>query len=616
MRPANMIEKTSRKKRPVESVIGSRNPVILLRFGLIKLSLHHKLLLMMILISSLSVLLVGFITYRQASSMVTRQASIQTLQQLHQSSSNLQNYYAEILEMATYILSDDRTQNYLNTNDEADSSSFDEVFRTLSYFQNTKRGVSYMYIYKDLTSRIVYVGPSRSGRALDQQIKDSMDNYTHENMVGLQHVGPLEDPVQPESWAFLIFQQINDLYRVQDRVGMLGISISENVLAEQYHSNDSANAMTYMLIDNDGTILSHRDKTKIGTQADIDSLPDEQRGTFEQKDELLVYEYVRDWDFYLIGLMPMDVLLADNRILILEVLIAMAGVTVLTIILALLFSRQLTRPFGELINSMNLIAQGDLDQTLDLSRYGDEYATVSTGFNTMTSRIRQLLRQIVEEQRQLQEIELKALHAQIKPHFLYNTLDSIHWLAAVNEQQEISTIVKALAGFYRICLSQGRDMISLRTELEHVQHYLVIQRIRYNDLFEYEQAVPEKLLNIILPKMTLQPLVENAIYHGLRGKRVSGKIAITARALDGIVSIDVADDGSGMTRDKLKEMNQMSGDSESSSYGLKNVNQRLKLTFGDEYGLVFRNNSMGGLTCTVRIPEEGGTTIDVFDTNS
>jgi hypothetical protein len=171
-----MIEKTSRKKRPVESVIGSRNPVILLRFGLIKLSLHHKLLLMMILISSLSVLLVGFITYRQASSMVTRQASIQTLQQLHQSSSNLQNYYAEILEMATYILSDDRTQNYLNTNDEADSSSFDEVFRTLSYFQNTKRGVSYMYIYKDLTSRIVYVGPSRSGRALDQQIKDSMDN--------------------------------------------------------------------------------------------------------------------------------------------------------------------------------------------------------------------------------------------------------------------------------------------------------------------------------------------------------------------------------------------------------------------------------------------------------
>jgi two-component system sensor histidine kinase YesM len=435
-------------------------------------------------------------------------------------------------------------------------------------------------------------------------------------MVGLQHVGPLEDPVQPESWAFLIFQQINDLYRVQDRVGMLGISISENVLAEQYHSNDSANAMTYMLIDNDGTILSHRDKTKIGTQADIDSLPDEQRGTFEQKDELLVYEYVRDWDFYLIGLMPMDVLLADNRILILEVLIAMAGVTVLTIILALLFSRQLTRPFGELINSMNLIAQGDLDQTLDLSRYGDEYATVSTGFNTMTSRIRQLLRQIVEEQRQLQEIELKALHAQIKPHFLYNTLDSIHWLAAVNEQQEISTIVKALAGFYRICLSQGRDMISLRTELEHVQHYLVIQRIRYNDLFEYEQAVPEKLLNIMLPKMTLQPLVENAIYHGLRGKRVSGKIAITARALDGIVSIDVADDGSGMTRDKLKEMNQMSGDSESSSYGLKNVNQRLKLTFGDEYGLVFRNNSMGGLTCTVRIPEEGGTTIDVFDTDS
>lgn len=587
---------------------------------LVHQSLQHQLMLMTVLIVVVSILLVGIVTYRQASVMVKNQAAVQTLQQLHQSALNLERYYAEIEELATFIISDDRIQTYLNTKDESMQSGFDEVFRTLSYFQNTKRGFSYMYIHKPLTDRIVYVGPSKSGRAVDDQLGLILAKGLPPMNRGLQRIGPLPDTIEPGQHTFIFFQPIKDLYRVDRQVGTLGISVSEQALAEQYHSSEGAYDMTYLIVDKNQTILSHRDKALIGSKAEINQAFPDDRGTFEQGDQLLVYEYAREWDFYLVGVIPMEILLRDNRLLILEVLLVMSAVMVLAILLVLWFSRQLTRPFVALTERMNRVAAGDWDQTIDLSQYGTEYATVSAGFNTMTTRIRQLLHQIVMEEKQLQEIELKALHAQIKPHFLYNTLDSIHWLAAVNHQEEISTIVKALAGFYRICLSQGRDMLPLGIELEHVEHYLVIQRIRYSDLFEFEKKIPPELTAFMVPKMTLQPLVENAIYHGLRTKGQPGWIRIEAKVEAGYVIIEVSDDGVGLDPAALEAMNQTMQDQQihapgKAGYGLTNVHQRLRLTYGPEAGLHFTRNEAGGLTVTVRIPREGGVSARVLDTD-
>jgi two-component system sensor histidine kinase YesM len=579
-------------------------------------SLQHQLMLMTILIVVVSILLVGIVTYHQASLMVKNQAAVQTSQQLHQSSLNLERYYSEIREMATFIISDDQIQTYLNSTDESMKNGFDEVFRTLSYFQNTKRGFSYIYIHKPLTDRIVYVGPSKSGRAVDEQLRQILPNGAATVSKGIQRIGPLPDLIETGQYVFMFSQPINDLYWVDKQVGTLGISVSEQALAEQYQSSEGAFEMTYLIVDNNMTILSHRDKSLIGKRADIGQAFLNDRGSFEQGDQLLVYEYARDWDFYLVGIIPLEILLRDNRILILEVMIVISAAVALAILMVLLFSRQLTRPFCELTERMNRVANGDWDQTIDLSQYGDEYATVSAGFNTMTTRIRQLLHQIVREERQLQEIELKALHAQIKPHFLYNTLDSIHWLAAVNHQEEISTIVKALAGFYRICLSQGSDMLPLSTELEQVEHYLVIQRIRYSDLFDFEKKIPAELMTFMIPKMTLQPLVENAIYHGLRGRGQHGWIHIEASDEGDFVDINVSDNGVGVDEVKIEALNHLeASEPGTGSYGLKNVHQRLKLTYGPDSGLLFAQNSAGGLTVTVRIPKEGGGISRVFDTD-
>jgi len=585
-----------------------------LRRWLVHQSLQHQLMLMTVLIVVISILLVGIVTYRQASRMVTNQAAVQTLQQLHQSSLNLKRYYSEIREMATFIISDDRIQSYLNSPQESMDSGFDEVFRTLSYFQNTKQGFSYMYIHKFLTDRIVYVGPSRSGRTVDEQLREILPDKEATAARGMQRMGPLPDSIEPGQHVFIFFQPVKDLYRVDKQVGTLGISVSEQALSEQYHSSEGAFDMTYLIVDKDLTVLSHGDKSLIGTRAHIDQAFPSDRGSFAQGDQLLVYEYAREWDFYLVGIIPMEVLLRDNRILILEVLLVMSAVMAVAVLMVLLFSRQLTRPFGELTERMNRVAAGDWDQTIDLSHYGDEYATVSAGFNTMTTRIRHLLHQIVMEEKQLQEIELKALHAQIKPHFLYNTLDSIHWLAAVNHQDEISTIVKALAGFYRICLSQGRDMLPLSVELEHVEHYLVIQRIRYSDLFDFEKTIPPDLMTVMVPKMTLQPLVENAIYHGLRSRGQHGWIHIDAIDEGDRVIITVSDNGIGLDPAKIEALNHLdTSEQGTGSYGLKNVHLRLKLTFGPDSGLSFASNSKGGLTVTVRIPKQGGGNSHAFD---
>jgi two-component system sensor histidine kinase YesM len=218
----------------------------------------------------------------------------------------------------------------------------------------------------------------------------------------------------------------------------------------------------------------------------------------------------------------------------------------------------------------------------------------------------------VKEQENLKKAELRALQAQINPHFLYNTLDAIIWLAESNRTNDVVQIVRALSSFFRIALSKGKEWILIRDEIEHVRSYLTIQKMRYRDILDYRIEVDPALSGATLLKLTLQPLVENALYHGIKNKRNGGTIRVVGqlRAPDAIY-IEVSDDGVGMTPEKLAEVRaSLQTESialvEDAGFGIQNVNTRLKLYYGRQYGLTVESEYQQGTRISLTIPFVGG----------
>ncbi|MBN1145615.1 MAG: sensor histidine kinase [Anaerolineales bacterium] len=265
-------------------------------------------------------------------------------------------------------------------------------------------------------------------------------------------------------------------------------------------------------------------------------------------------------------------------------------------------------PIKKLHDVTTTITKNDL-QALVTSSNKDEITELGMSFNFMIARIRELLDAKISEQENLKKAELRALQAQINPHFLYNTLDTIVWMAEANKSDQVIEIVRALSSFFRIALSKGRDWIPIRQEIEHVRSYLAIQKMRYRDILDYKIEVEEDILDGTILKLTLQPLVENALYHGIKTKRSGGTITVRAwRADQNLVSLEVQDDGIGFTPYKLSQIhakiNEDSGEvtSTESGFGLENVNKRIRLYYGKQYGLTVQSQYQSGTRVTVKIP--------------
>jgi two-component system sensor histidine kinase YesM len=278
---------------------------------------------------------------------------------------------------------------------------------------------------------------------------------------------------------------------------------------------------------------------------------------------------------------------------------------------AWLISASIYIPIKKLQNLTTTITKNDL-QALVSNDNVDEITELGISFNIMIQKIRELLDSKVREQENLKKAELKALQAQVNPHFLYNTLDTIVWMAESNRPQQVIDIVKALSSFFRIALSRGQDWISIRQEVEHVRSYLYIQKFRYRDILDYEIDVDESILDGTILKLTLQPLVENALYHGIKNKRDGGVIRVRARKAEyNLVLLDVQDNGIGFTPNKLEQIRAaFASDSNEilrseSGFGLENVNKRIQLYYGSQYGLSIESHYKEGTRVTVAIPLRG-----------
>ncbi|WOC31638.1 MULTISPECIES: sensor histidine kinase [Caproicibacterium] len=282
-----------------------------------------------------------------------------------------------------------------------------------------------------------------------------------------------------------------------------------------------------------------------------------------------------------------------------------AAVLPLVLLFSLLISRSITRPLERLQENMMIVSEGNFDVPIVAPSSDREIHALTRCFNYMLFKISDLLDKQYNYGKRIKELEVKSLQAQINPHFLYNTLDLIKWKAVKYRDSDVQNLVTALSDYYRRGLSKGADVVTLQSEIEHVTSYVYIQNMRFDDCVRLHCLVDAESRDCLLPKLTLQPLVENAITHGiLETDAGCGNVLIRTFHTGAVLYIAVVDDGCGMEAEKARHILQYATSSPvtGSGYGIKNINERIRLAYGEEYGVSFISYPQRGTAAVLKLP--------------
>ena len=314
---------------------------------------------------------------------------------------------------------------------------------------------------------------------------------------------------------------------------------------------------------------------------------------------LVSYLSEKNYNWKIISIMPASLLsnetaapgIAGFAIILINSLILFFG--------SILASRMFTIPIRKLLKSMKGVEKGEF-QKVDIRAGNNEIGMLRDGYNKMLNEIQSLISRVIDEQRIKRKAELEALQAQIKPHFLYNTLGTINSLALMGKTEEVCDIVDALAGYYRLSLSKGREVITIGDEIDIVRNYLKIQQLRFGNLFSVYYDLDSRCSNHKILKLVLQPLVENALYHGIRGKGEHGLITITSEYLGNCIKLIVEDDGTGIADDELQKI--LNGRVGGESFGLRGTIERLRIFYGNDDAVEIDSAEGIGTKITIYIP--------------
>ena len=289
------------------------------------------------------------------------------------------------------------------------------------------------------------------------------------------------------------------------------------------------------------------------------------------------------------------------------VILIFGALFLITMLISLWMAGNLTKPMQKLINQMKLVESGEFEETmaqsLELER-GDEIGTLQRKFLKMVQRIKNLIQENYTKQLLVKEAQLRALQAQINPHFLYNALESINWRAKINQQTEISQMIESLGNLLRNAMSDQQHLVTVNEELKLIQDYIHIQKVRFGSRLDFKIELDRRWEQLLIPKLILQPLVENAINHGLEQMIEPCTIRITATESGAFLFLKVEDNGPGIPPDLLRKLQMQETKPDNLGIGLKNIDERLKLVYGKEYGLTLTSQVGAGTRVMVKIPKE------------
>ncbi|ACL75356.1 sensor histidine kinase [Ruminiclostridium cellulolyticum] len=519
--------------------------------------------------------------------------------------------YARILSM------DNRMQNQLERieNNELDSIDNIEVEKTLSTVisnvvqPNTNIAAASIMSSKYMFFDVGYIDNSSISRYFN---RDLINSITKNKVPTWTRLFKVRYKFGGDEDVFAIAKTIIGM----DTGHVLGTAVlylKEKDVAAIYLNNIVNENDKFYIVDNQKNIISTQDKSELYRKFDeelylgkykLEDISDTKSliRNIGDKKVLITVQNFDKLDWKVVSVIPLDEITYENKKM--TQLILIFGVTCLicAFVASYLLSYTISKPILKLVNIMKEIKSGNLKLRADLNVKG-EIGMLGDGFNSLMDKINVLVEHIYTEQRLKRENEFKLLQSQIKPHFLYNTIETIISFIKLNLKDNAMLTAKYLAGFYRISLSKGNDIITIRDEMNLIDNYLSIQKMRYVEYLDYRLEFEEEILKYQIPKLTLQPLVENSIYHGLKQKEDRGILIIKGEFENGEIKIEVFDDGVGMSEENINRvLNRLINGQKSNDFGIYSVNSRLKLLYGDEYGLSIESKESEFTRVTLRLP--------------
>lgn len=427
------------------------------------------------------------------------------------------------------------------------------------------------------------------------------------------HVQGISLPLRGRSWEKNALTVSAAVFKISTNevCGILRVTVSKNHVVNILENAKPSDSGQTFVVDNTGSNLFFPDESTILSKAEIEQiLNDSGNGTVKTSRSLVVHRTLPSTGWTIISVAPnQEIFQAVYRLRIIALIMVIVCL-LLILIINIFLSKYIAHPILQLKSLMQSATSGNLDVEIPQIDGQVEIMELYRSFDSMLTELKNLLNRVVTEQKNLKKSELRTLQSQINPHFLYNTLDSAVWAAESNNTDEVIDLITSLSSFYRLTLRSGMDVVSFDTEVHHVSYYLHIMQKRYRDILDYRIDVASETLRARFPKIILQPMAENAIYHGIKNKRYAkgekGMIQISAQETAGhFLEVTVSDTGIGMdeaeTRllwDKIQEGIPRSGQ----SYGLINVNLRLRLMFGEQYTLRLTSCPGSGTTIVIRVP--------------
>lgn len=554
------------------------------------------------LFSVFIILVVSVVLYGRFSATARENAFRNSQQIVDQVSYNLENYVEVTSDLFNMMH---------HTIGQSDNVKSDALRRQLETMMSTRTDTVSVTLFDD-KGRLILDLPNvelKDTLQITEEgwFRSALDTPGHLS-ISLPHVQNLYK--QQFRWVVSMSKSITMLQNGKQVNGVLLLDVNFNTIDELSNRVSlGQKGYVYMLDESAGNIVYHPQLQLIYAglkEENVELALKHTYGSFiddsDDEAKMISVQTIGNVGWKVVGVSYMDEVMTTfselNRSMS-KLLIALA---LIVILLSSLVSRRISRPIKQLEFSMKSVERGDFDLTVS-SEGPLEIKHLADRFNIMISTIKQLMNRIVTEQESKRKYELEALQAQINPHFLYNTLNTVVRMVGMNKNEEVIKTITSLSKLFRISLGKGKSLILIADELEHARNYLIIQQMRFKNKFEYSLDIQEEALPYVTLKLIIQPLIENALMHGIEPSVDKGHIAISVKLDGSDIVIQVKDDGLGMTEDQLKKV--VTGTRESSKgsgVGIMNVQERIRLYFGDPYGLHFASELEVGTTVTIRFP--------------
>ncbi|AKL95920.1 sensor histidine kinase YesM [Clostridium aceticum] len=574
-------------------------------------SLRFKLISITIVLILFPIMLFSIVYSSLVKDIISKKYTESAVQSVYEAADNIDFILNDIREFSNALLANTDMIRALNDKNNMDAVAFRSLLRS---FFTSREDIDGIYVYAG--RRVYSVGVNKVAEMEDYMPIGKLSETDGE----IIWINTRQEKIKIlagefDKYYFSLGRKLID-FNTLEELGLLTVDIDEIILENSYKNLVSGDIEQIFIANKYGEIVSHPDKSKIGESIENEVyaqeilMAEKKSGHISFKDhrekKIAIYATCDVNDWKIVKIVPYWYLYKEIDEVQWKLIRVGVIYVIITSFLMLFFSIKTTEPIIKMMKLMKKTENGDLDVQID-TEGKDEIGQLGVSFNNMIAKMRCLINRLVEEERHKKELELEVLHAQINPHFLYNTLNTIRWMAKLQGAKSASNALTALIKLLMISINFGKDMISLEEEIEYVKNYILIQRLRFNERFTIHYSIDEECLSCCIPKLILQPIVENSIIYGLQEEDSEPlNIEIKAYTSQEMLVVEVSDNGPGIKSEVLKNILKSEKDANKfSTVGLNNINQRIKLSFGEAYGIKILTKENQGTNIIVELPCKG-----------